>query len=105
MHELKLIVDLMYQGGLNYMRYSLSNTAEYGDYTRGPRIVTSETKAEMKKILKEICEGQFAKEWILENKANQPTFQAIRRRERSHAIEVVGKQLRSMMTWIKAKEV
>ena len=105
MHELKLIVDLMYQGGLNYMRYSISNTAEYGDYTRGPRIVTSETKAEMKKILKEICEGQFAKEWILENKANQPTFQAIRRRERSHAIEVVGKQLRSMMTWIKAKEV
>jgi len=105
MHELKLIVDLMYQGGLNYMRYSISNTAEYGDYTRGPRIVTSETKAEMKKILKEICEGQFAKEWILENKANQPTFQAIRRRERSHLIEVVGKQLRSMMTWIKAKEI
>ncbi|HLJ11229.1 MAG TPA: ketol-acid reductoisomerase, partial [Planctomycetaceae bacterium] len=105
MHELKLIVDLMYQGGLNYMRYSISNTAEYGDYTRGPRIVTDATKAEMKKILKEICEGQFAKEWILENKANQPTFQAIRRRERSHVIEVVGKQLRSMMTWIKAKEV
>ena len=105
MHELKLIVDLMYQGGLNYMRYSISNTAEFGDYTRGPRIVTDETKAEMKKILKEIREGQFAKEWILENKANQPTFQAIRRRERSHPIEVVGKQLRSMMTWIKAKEV
>jgi ketol-acid reductoisomerase len=105
MHELKLIVDLMYQGGLNYMRYSISNTAEFGDYTRGPRIVTDDTKAEMKKILKEICEGQFAKEWILENKANQPTFQAIRRRERSHPIEVVGKQLRSMMTWIKAKEV
>ena len=105
MHELKLIVDLMYQGGLNYMRYSISNTAEFGDYTRGPRIVTDETKAEMKQILKEIREGQFAKEWILENKANQPTFQAIRRRERSHAIEVVGKQLRSMMTWIKAKEV
>jgi ketol-acid reductoisomerase len=105
MHELKLIVDLMYQGGLNYMRYSISNTAEFGDYTRGPRIVTDETKAEMKKILKEIREGQFAKEWILENKANQPTFQAIRRRERGHAIEVVGKQLRSMMTWIKAKEI
>ncbi len=105
MHELKLIVDLMYQGGLNYMRYSISNTAEFGDYTRGPRIVTDETKAEMKKILKEIREGQFAKEWILENKANQPTFQAIRRRERSHPVEVVGKQLRSMMTWIKAKEV
>jgi ketol-acid reductoisomerase len=105
MHELKLIVDLMYQGGLNYMRYSISNTAEFGDYTRGPRIVTDETKAEMKKILKEIREGQFAKEWILENKANQPTFQAIRRRERSHPVEVVGKQLRSMMTWIKAKEI
>jgi ketol-acid reductoisomerase len=105
MHELKLIVDLMYQGGLNYMRYSISNTAEFGDYTRGPRIVTEETKAEMKKILKEIREGQFALEWILENKANQPTFQAVRRRERTHAIEVVGKQLRSMMTWINAKEV
>src|SRR5580700_1067266 len=105
LHELKLIVDLFYQGGLNYMRYSVSNTAEFGDYTRGPRIVTDETRKEMKKILKEIREGQFAKEWILENKANQPTFQAIRRRERSHPIEVVGKQLRSMMTWIKAKEV
>ena len=105
MHELKLIVDLMYQGGLNYMRYSISNTAEFGDYTRGPRIVTDETKAEMRKILKEIREGQFAKEWILENKANQPTFQAIRRRERSHPVEIVGKQLRSMMTWINAKEV
>ena len=105
MHELKLIVDLMYQGGLNYMRYSISNTAEFGDYTRGPRIVTDETKAEMKKILNEIREGKFAREWILENKANQPTFQAIRRRERKHPIEVVGKQLRSMMTWIKAKEV
>src|SRR5262245_28529116 len=105
MHELKLIVDLMYQGGLNYMRYSISNTAEYGDYTRGPRIVTDETRAEMKKILQEIQGGQFAKEWILENKANQPTFQAMRRRDRSHAIEIVGKQLRSMMTWIKAKEV
>ncbi|MBI5761270.1 MAG: ketol-acid reductoisomerase [Planctomycetales bacterium] len=105
MHELKLIVDLFYQGGLNYMRYSVSNTAEFGDYTRGPRIVTDQTKAEMKQILKEIREGQFAKEWILENKANQPTFKAIRRREREHQIEVVGKQLRSMMTWIKAKEV
>jgi ketol-acid reductoisomerase len=105
MHELKLIVDLMYQGGLNYMRYSISNTAEYGDYTRGPRIVTDQTKAEMKKILQEIRDGQFAKEWILENKANQPTFQAIRRRERSHLVEKVGKELRRMMTWIKSKEV
>ncbi len=85
MHELKLIVDLFYQGGLNYMRYSVSNTAEYGDYTRGPRIVTDETKAEMKKILDEIQNGQFAREWILENKAGAPAFKAIRRRERDHA--------------------
>jgi len=105
MHELKLIVDLFYQGGLNYMRYSVSNTAEFGDYTRGPRIVSDETKREMKKILEEIQSGQFAKEWILENKANQPTFQAIRRRDREHPVEVVGRQLRSMMTWIDSKEV
>ena len=104
MHELKLIVDLFYQGGLNYMRYSVSNTAEFGDYTRGPRIVTEQTKAEMKKILHEIQTGQFALEWILENKANQPTFQAIKRRERTHQIEETGKQLRRMMKWINAKE-
>ena len=104
MHELKLIVDLFYQGGLNYMRYSVSNTAEFGDYTRGPRIVTDQTKLEMKKILTEIQTGQFAREWILENKANQASFQAVRRRERNHPLEVVGKQLRRMMTWIKAKE-
>jgi ketol-acid reductoisomerase len=103
MHELKLIVDLFYQGGLNYMRYSVSNTAEFGDYTRGPRIVTPETKVEMKKILSEIQAGEFAKEWILENKANTPTFQAMRRRDREHPLEVIGKQLRSMMTWIDAK--
>jgi ketol-acid reductoisomerase len=105
MHELKLIVDLFYQGGLNYMRYSVSNTAEFGDYTRGPRIVTDQTKAEMKKILGEIQQGQFAREWILENKANQPTFKAIRRREREHLVEKVGRELRSMMSWIDAKEV
>lgn len=104
MHELKLIVDLFYQGGLNYMRYSVSNTAEFGDYTRGPRIITEETRKEMKKILHEIQTGQFAKEWILENKANQPTFQTMRRRERNHPIEQVGKQLRRMMKWINAKE-
>ena len=104
MHELKLIVDLFYQGGLNYMRYSVSNTAEFGDYTRGPRIVTAETKLEMKKILHEIQSGKFAKEWILENKANQASFQAIKRRERSHPIEETGKQLRRMMKWINAKE-
>jgi ketol-acid reductoisomerase len=105
MHELKLIVDLFYQGGLNYMRYSVSNTAEFGDYTRGPRIVTAQTKLEMKKILDEIQRGEFAKEWILENKANQATFQATRRRDRGHLIEKVGRELRSMMTWIDAKEV
>jgi ketol-acid reductoisomerase len=104
-HELKLIVDLMYQGGLNYMRYSISNTAEYGDYTRGPRIVTEETRAEMRKILKEIQFGQFAKEWILENRAGQAGFKATRRRERDHEIEKVGKRLRSLMTWIDAKTV
>jgi ketol-acid reductoisomerase len=105
MHELKLIVDLFYQGGLNYMRYSVSNTAEYGDYTRGPRIVTEQTKAEMKKILTEIQSGQFAREWILENKANAPAFKATRRKEREHEIEQVGRRLRKMMKWIESKEV
>ena len=105
MHELKLIVDLFYQGGLNYMRYSVSNTAEYGDYTRGPRIVTDETRAEMKRILHEIQSGQFAREWILENKAGAASFKAIRRRERDHEIEQVGRRLRKLMTWINSKEV
>ena len=105
MHELKLIVDLFYQGGLNYMRYSISNTAEYGDYTRGPRIVTDETKKEMKKILEEIRSGQFARDWILENKAGAPSFKATRRRERDHGVEQIGKELRRMMSWIDEKEV
>jgi ketol-acid reductoisomerase len=105
MHELKLIVDLFYQGGLSYMRYSVSNTAEYGDYTRGPRIVTDETRAEMQRILEEIQSGQFAREWILENKANAPSFKATRRREKSHPIEEVGRRLRRLMPWINAKEV
>src|SRR5438445_287308 len=105
LHELKLIVDLMYQGGLNYMRYSISNTAEFGDYTRGPRIITEQTRAEMRKILHEIQSGQFAREWILENKANRPVFNATRRRERSHSVEEVGKRLRSLMTWIDSKTV
>ncbi len=104
-HELKLIVDLIYQGGLNYMRYSISNTAEYGDYSRGPRIITDETKAEMKRILQEIQAGQFAKEWILENKANAPAFKAMRRQERAHEVEEVGRRLRRLMSWINAKEV
>src|SRR5215213_1559949 len=105
MHELKLIVDLFYQGGLSYMRYSISNTAEYGDYTRGPRIVTEETKKEMKRILEEIRSGQFARDWILENKAGAPSFKATRRREREHGVEQIGKELRRMMSWIDEKEV
>ncbi|HEY2993451.1 MAG TPA: ketol-acid reductoisomerase [Methylomirabilota bacterium] len=101
MHEMKLIVDLFYQGGLAYMRYSVSDTAEYGDYTRGPRIVSEETRAEMRKILREIQSGQFAREWVLENQANRAGFLAMRRVEAQHAIEDVGKRLRSMMSWIK----
>jgi len=104
MHELKLIVDLFYQGGLNYMRYSVSNTAEFGDYTRGPRIITDETKAEMKKILTEVQNGQFAKEWLLENKVNAPGFKRMRAIQREHQIEEVGRRLRKLMSWIEAKE-
>ncbi|MCA9206787.1 MAG: ketol-acid reductoisomerase, partial [Planctomycetales bacterium] len=104
-HELKLIVDLFYQGGLSYMRYSVSNTAEFGDYTRGPRIITAETRAEMKKILEEIQTGKFAREWILENRAGAPAFKATRRRDRGLLIEQVGRRLRSLMSWINAKEV
>jgi len=105
MHELKLIVDLFYQGGLSYMRYSVSNTAEYGDYTRGPRIITDETRAEMKRILEEIQAGEFAREWILENKAGAPKFKASRRQGRALSIEDVGRRLRKLMSWIDAKEV
>jgi ketol-acid reductoisomerase len=105
LHELKLIVDLFYQGGLSYMRYSVSNTAEYGDYTRGPRIITEESKDEMRRILKEIQTGQFAREWILENKAGAPAFQALRRQDRTLTIETVGKRLRRLMSWIDSKEV
>jgi ketol-acid reductoisomerase len=101
MHEMKLIVDLFYQGGLAYMRYSVSDTAEYGDYTRGPRVVSEETKREMKKILGEIQSGQFAREWVLENQANRAGFLAMRRRDAEHPIEEVGKRLRAMMSWIK----
>ncbi len=105
MHELKLIVDLFYQGGLSYMRYSVSNTAEYGDYTRGPRIITDETRKVMKQILTEIQSGQFAREWILENKAGAPAFKATRRRDRNLEIEQVGRRLRKLMSWIDSKEV
>ncbi len=105
LHELKLIVDLFYEGGLSYMRYSVSNTAEYGDYSRGPRIITDETRVEMRKILLEIQNGDFAREWILENKAGAPGFLARRRRDRNLQIEQVGQRLRSLMTWIDAKNV
>src|SRR5580692_8329936 len=105
LHELKLIVDLMYQGGLNYMRYSISNTAEFGDYTRGPRIINESTRTEMRKILKEIQSGEFAREWIMENKAGQPGFKATKRREQQHPVEQVGKRLRGLMSWIDSKTV
>jgi len=103
LHELKLIVDLFYEGGISYMRYSVSDTAEYGDLTRGRRVITEETRKEMKKILGEVQNGQFAKEWILENQANRPQFNALRKIDQEHLIEKVGKQLRAMMPWIKAK--
>ncbi len=102
LHELKLIVDLMYEGGIANMRYSISNTAEYGDFTRGPRVVTDETKAEMRRILKEIQTGQFAREFIAENRAGAPVLKAMRRLGQEHPIEQVGSRLRDMMPWIKA---
>ena len=105
LHELKLIVDLMYEAGIAGMRYSISDTAQYGDMTRGPRIVTDETKAEMGKILKEIQNGQFAKEWILENKANRPSFNALAAQDNSSQIEQVGKELRALMSWVKKSDV
>ncbi len=105
LHELKLIVDLMYQGGIANMRYSISNTAEYGDLTRGPRVVTDETKAEMRKILSEIQSGKFAREFILENQAGAATLKAMRRQGREHPIEAVGDKLRSMMPWIKENQL
>ncbi len=101
MHELKLIVDLFYQGGLAYMRYSISDTAEYGDYSRGPRIVSEQVKADMRKILEEIQNGSFAREWILENQAGRPSFLAMRKKDAEHPIEKIGKELRAMMSWIK----
>ena len=103
MHEVKLIVDLIYQGGLAYMRYSISDTAEYGDLTRGKRIVTAETRATMKKILEEIQTGAFAREWILENQAGRPMFRALREREKGLLLEEVGRKLRAMMPFLEAK--
>ena len=101
LHEMKLIVDLLYEGGMAKMRHSISDTAEYGDFTRGPRVITEETKREMKKILTEIQTGNFAKEFILENQAGQPHMHAMRRLSAEHPIEQVGSKLRSMMSWLK----
>ncbi|MHB0875970.1 MAG: ketol-acid reductoisomerase [Anaerolineae bacterium] len=104
LHELKLIVDLIYQGGLGYMRYSVSDTAEYGDYTCGPRIITEDTRDEMRYMLEQIQDGTFAREWILENQAGRPGFNAMRRREREQQIEQVGAELRAMMPWLKKRK-
>ncbi|MDQ0174585.1 ketol-acid reductoisomerase [Bacillus chungangensis] len=101
LHELKLIVDLMYEGGLEGMRYSISDTAQWGDFVSGPRVVNDETKARMKEILKDIQTGKFAKGWILENQANRPEFNAINEAEKAHSIEVVGRELRNMMPFVK----
>jgi ketol-acid reductoisomerase len=100
LHEVKLIVDLIYEGGIANMNYSISNTAEYGEYVSGPRIINAETKAEMKRVLADIQSGRFARDWMLENKVNQSSFKATRRRLSEHPIEQVGEKLRAMMPWI-----
>ena len=102
-HELKLIIDLIYENGVAGMRYSISDTAEYGDLTRGPRIITEETKDEMRQILAEIQSGEFAREWILENQANKPVFNALQNKDKNHSVEVVGKELRALMPWLNKK--
>ena len=101
MHELKLIVDLMYQGGLNYMRYSVSDTAEHGDYTGGPRLVTEQTREEMRRMLREIQDGTYARGWLAEDAKGRPWFNATRATERQHRIEQVGERLRAMMPFLK----
>jgi len=103
-HEMKLIIDLVVQKGISFMRYSISDTAEYGDYSVGPRIVTDETKKEMKKVLKDIQNGSFARDWVLENQANRPFFNRMREIEASHPVEEVGRRLRAMMSWTQKKE-
>ncbi|MDI6814673.1 MAG: ketol-acid reductoisomerase [Dehalococcoidales bacterium] len=103
LHELKLIVDLIYHGGLSYMRYSVSDTAEYGDYTRGPRVIDDTVKDEMAQILAEVQDGSFAREWILENQAGRPVYNALKRQNEEHPIELVGKELRQMMPWLKGR--
>lgn len=101
LHELKLIVDLIYEGGLDFMRYSVSDTATYGDLTRGPRLINEDTREEMRYILDEIQSGEFAKEWLLENQVNRPTYRALFNQDKEHPIEVIGKELRAMMPWLK----
>jgi ketol-acid reductoisomerase len=103
LNELKLIVDLIYEGGLSYMRYSVSDTAEYGDYTRGPRVINDMVREEMEEMLAEVQDGTFAREWILENQANRPVYNALKRMDEEHLIERVGKELRDMMPWLKKK--
>ena len=105
LHEVKLIVDLIYEGGIANMNYSISNTAEYGEYITGPRLITSETKAEMKRILEDIQSGKFTRDWMLENKVNQTSFKATRRKVADHPIEAVGNELRAMMPWITANRL
>jgi ketol-acid reductoisomerase len=105
LHELKLIVDLIQQGGLSYMRYSVSDTAEHGDYTGGRRIITEETRAEMRRMLAEVQDGSYARSWILENQSGRPFFNTMRQREKEHPIEKVGRELRAMMPWLDPKEV
>jgi ketol-acid reductoisomerase len=105
LHEVKLIVDLIYEGGIANMNYSISNTAEYGEYVTGPRIITEETKAEMKRVLEDIQAGRFTRDWMVENKARQTSFKATRRRNADHPIEQVGAELRAMMPWIGANRL
>ncbi|MBO9370993.1 MAG: ketol-acid reductoisomerase, partial [Chloroflexi bacterium] len=105
LHELKLIVDLIQQGGLSYMRYSVSDTAEFGDYIAGPRVISGAVKDEMRRLLQEVQDGSFARLWILENMAGRPSFNTMRQREREHLIEQVGRKLRAMMPWLNPKTV
>jgi len=104
MHELKLLVDLMHEGGMAYMRYSISDTAEYGDYTRGPRVIDDHVRQQMKQVLNNIRTGAFAREWIIENQAGRPSFYALRRQNQEHMIEKIGAELRGMMPWLKKRQ-
>ena len=105
LHEVKLIVDLIYEGGIANMNYSISNTAEYGEYVSGPRIITDETRAAMKDVLKDIQDGTFARNWVLENQAGQPGFKAMRDRMNDHPVEEIGEKLRGMMGWAKSNSL